>query len=228
MSTDRLTAERDRRVEGGSPSESTLTRAMGRLASWRIVVGSGALLALSAGLFFASSAPFSIPRVEAVCGAAPPDVRPYTGAAEVHAFLDACGPAGRAAYRNLQLADLVYPLVVGVFMASALALALRRLFPGRPAAVGLAAVALLGSGFDYLENAAAWGALAAFPDHSPSAHLLGPASAAKTATSWVAGCMLVLAVVALAVRGARARLPRTGPGPSATRTHRDRSPGIVG
>ena len=79
------------------------------LASWRVAAISGALFAVFAYLFFATSAPFSIPTVEEECGAAPLDVRPYSSAADVAQFLDQCGETGRQAYRNLQLADLFYP-----------------------------------------------------------------------------------------------------------------------
>ena len=92
---------------------------MSRLASWRIVILSGALFVACAGVLFASSAPFAVPTVRNACGAPPPDVRPYSSAADVNRFLDECGEAGRHAYRDLQLADLAYPAVFGLFMASA-------------------------------------------------------------------------------------------------------------
>ena len=191
-------------------SASSAGRVLARLASWRVVVVATTAWVVFAVVLFASSAPFSIPHVEAACGQAPPDVRAYTGPTEVHDFLEACGPIGREAYRNLQLADLVYPLVVGLALASALALALRHLFPRRPAIVVWSALPLLASGFDYLENLGAWSALAAYPSTSPIDALLGLASAAKTATSWLAGLTLVLALVALGVRAVRRRSSGAG------------------
>jgi hypothetical protein len=121
-------------------------------------------------------------------------------AAEVHGFLAACGPAGREAYSALEVADLFYPLVFAVFLASSLALVLRLLAPARRVLVGLVAVPFVASAFDYLENACAWLALAAWPRPGVADGLVGLFSAAKTAASWVAGSLLILALGALAVR----------------------------
>ena len=105
--------------------------ALERLAAWRVWIASTALFVPFAFVFFASSAPFAIPEVEAACGQAPPDMRFYSSGDDVVSFLDACGPAGRNAYQNMQLADLAYPAIVGLFLASSLALATKRLSPRR-------------------------------------------------------------------------------------------------
>lgn len=180
--------------------------ALARLGSRRVWLTVTAVYAVVAGLFFGSSAPFAIPQVEAVCGAPPPDVRFGAAAADVHAFLAGCGPTGRQAYLTLQLVDLVYPLLFALFLASSLALVLRGLAPGRPALLTLAALPFLASGFDYLENACAWLALAAYPSTARTDGLLVLASDAKTATSWAAGVLLLAAVVALLGRGAWRRI----------------------
>ncbi len=181
-------------------TQSALTRSMARLATWPVLVTSGILFVAFAGIFFTSSAPFAIPEVEAACGQPPLDVRFYSTSDEVHGFLEACGATGRTAYRNMQLADLLYPLVFGVFMASALAKTLRHRFPNRPAVVALAAIALAGSGFDYLENLFSWIALSNYPDSTASNSLLGLASAAKTSTFWLAGILLLTTIVSLPFR----------------------------
>ncbi len=186
-------------------------RLLGRLATVRVWVVSTVVYSAFAGVFFASSAPFSIPRVEEACGQAPPDLRFGPSAAEVHGFLDACGPVGREAYRALQLADLVYPTVFAVFLASSLALALRLLAPGRPRLLILAAIPFAAAAFDYLENVGAWLALTAYPLDGAADGLLGPASVAKTSTSWVAGGLLVAVLLALAVDRARRHLARPSP-----------------
>ena len=80
---------------------------------------------------------------------APPDVRFYTPGDEVTQFLTGCGEAGRDAYRDLQVADLFYPAVSGLFLASALALVLSRLSRPGSAVIALAALPFLGSAFDY-------------------------------------------------------------------------------
>ncbi|MGH1506466.1 MAG: hypothetical protein ACRBI6_23150 [Acidimicrobiales bacterium] len=170
-----------------------------RLASWRLWIASATLFVPFAFVFFASSAGFAIPEVEAACGQAPPDMRFYSSGDDVVAFLDACGPAGRDAYRSMQLADLVYPTLVGVFLASSLALVLRRLSV-RHSLRWIAAVPLLAAAFDYLENAFAWLAIASYPEAIATTELLGFASAAKTSLSWGASLSLLACLAALGVR----------------------------
>lgn len=181
---------------------------MDRLASWRVWSVSAVIFVLFAGVFFASSAPFAIPEVEAACGAAPLDVRFTSSATEVDRFLEACGPEGREAYQRMQVADLFYPSVFGVFVASSLALALSRLAPERPALLGLAALPLVASGFDYVENVFAWLALGAFPEPVATNSWLGVASAAKTTLSWLAGLLLLVSLGMIAVRAAHRRIDR--------------------
>lgn len=187
------------------PTVHLLARAIGHLASLRVWLASAIVFAVFAVAFFATPAPFAVRTVVSLCGQAPPDVRFTSSAAEVGAFLTGCGTAGRAAYRWMQVADLFYPLVFGLFMASSLALLISRLVPGRRSLLALAALPLVASAFDYLENACAWIALAAFPDTAPTTSLLGLASAAKTTTSWAAGILLLGALAALTVGTVRRR-----------------------
>jgi hypothetical protein len=95
--------------------------------------------------------------------------------------------------------------VFGVFLASGLALTLKRLVPQRPNVVALASIALVGSALDYLENVFAWIALTTYPNPTVANSLLGIASAAKTSVFWAAGLGLVVGVVALARRAVRQR-----------------------
>lgn len=184
-------------------------RLLDLLASWPVFAVSGVVLVVFAYVFFASSAPFSIPTVDEVCGAAPLDMRPYSSADDIAQFLDGCGAAGRDAYRSLQIADLFYPAVSGLFLASSLALTLERLFPRHPRMRGLAAIALLGTGLDYVENLFAWRAIAAYPGRAATNGLLGVASAAKTTTLWLAGVMLIAGIAVLVVRGLVRRIVST-------------------
>ncbi|MEO1065339.1 MAG: hypothetical protein AAFZ07_28315 [Actinomycetota bacterium] len=123
-------------------------------------------------------------------------------------FLSACGATGRSAYTNMQLADLAYPAVFGLFLATSLAVALRRLGIRGPVLVALAMLPMLGAAFDYLENVFAWRAIAAFPEPSGTDGLLGLASAAKTTTFWLAGLLLLAITVKLAIRTIHRRLRR--------------------
>ncbi len=196
----------------GGQRLSAVGQRLARLATWRFLLGVGVVFVAFAGALFMSSAPFSIAAVEEACGASPPDVRFFSTADEVDRFLDGCGSEGRNAYRNLQLADLAYPAVFGLFMASSLALVLRRLFPHRLELIGLSAIALVGSGFDYAENALAWVAWATFPDPASSSFLLGPASAGKNLAFWIAGAGLFAGLVVLSVRSAMDHLRRISGG----------------
>ena len=184
------------RVEGGSAITEQLTR----LNSWRLWIITAATFGLFAAVFFASPAPFAIPHVDTLCGQAPLDVRFTSSAADVDSFLESCGPAGRDAYRNMQIADLFYPAVFGLFMASSLAIIFRRLFADHQRAVIVAVIPLIGAGFDYVENIFAWSALQAFPDPAATNPLLGMASAAKTTTFWIAGALLLLGALGLGGR----------------------------
>ncbi len=185
-----------------------VTRAMARLAAVRVWGVVTAVYAAFAAVFFASGAGFSIPHVQQVCGQAPPDMRFTSTAAQVHGFLEACGPSGREAYRALQVADLLYPLVFALVLASSLALVLRLLAPTRRNLMALAAIPFLAAAFDYLENVGAWLALATWPEPGVADGLLGLFSAAKTVTSWVAGTLLLVSVAALAVSRGRALVTR--------------------
>ena len=80
-----------------------------------------------------------------------------------------------------------------------------RLSPRRPTGVWLASIPLVASLFDYLENIFAWFALARYPDSAPTDAVLGYASAAKTATSWASGILLLGLVAVLGVRLPRQR-----------------------
>jgi len=190
------------------PPPSFSAHAARRLSSWRWWVVSTTVFVAFAAVFFGTRAPFSVTTVESTCGQAPPDVRFSSSAAEVNDFLVACGAAGRSAYTNMQLADLVYPAVFGVFLATSLGVALRRLGAGGPAVVGLAMLPVLGTAFDYLENVFAWRALTAFPEPSATDGLLGVATAAKTTTFWLAGLLLVAVITMLGIRTIQRRVAR--------------------
>lgn len=182
---------------------------MTTLTQPRLWLAATTIFVIFAGVFFASSAPFSIPEVQAACGLQPPDMRFFTAADDVTNFLDQCGPAGRDSYRNMLLADLFYPAVVGLFLASSLAITLSRLRGRESEVVGLAALPLVASGFDYIENMFAWFALARYPSPAPTDVLLGYASAAKTITSWASGILLLGCLALLGAGAIRRKLRPT-------------------
>ena len=197
------TPPRSTSAPGGRPIVRHLAGATSRLASLRLWVVNAVVFAVFAVVFFGTAAPFAVGRVEALCRQAPPDVRFTSSADAVMGFLTACGPAGRDAYRLLQVADLLYPTVFGMFLATSMALVISRLAPTRRALLGLAVLPLAGSAFDYLENICAWLALTAYPDPARAGSLLGLASAAKTLTFWTSGAVLLAALGMLVIARAR-------------------------
>jgi hypothetical protein len=187
-----------RHQEAPAPSAG-LAGWMRLLATWRVWLPLAIGYAGFAAVFFATRAPFAVAQVQAMCGQPAPDMRFTSSAAEIHTFLHDCGVAGRDAYRALQLADLVYPLLFAVFLASSLAMVLTRLARDRPSLAVLAALPLLAGAFDYLENACAWAALTTFPEPAATDGLLGLATAAKSVTSWFVGLLLLALLAALGV-----------------------------
>jgi len=177
----------------------------GRLVHRGLLIGSGALWLGLAVVLFAWSGRFSLAAVAAACGVPAPDVAFAPAAAETTAFVEACGESGLAAYRDLQVVDLLYPAAGALFLMVVLAFLLRRLMPG----VGWLAFLPLGAALgDYLENVAAWALITVGPVGAPwAASILQAGSAVKVVLSWaswllVSGLLVALAVRAVSTRGA--------------------------
>ena len=96
----------------------------------------------------------SLPRLEALSGHTPFDMRPLGYSPdEARALLAALGEEGRAFSLRCQLAlDTIYPALMALTLAGLFRLAGRGLALERAAAAGLAA-SWLAAGFDYAENA---------------------------------------------------------------------------
>lgn len=131
---------------------------MRRILFWAVI--------LATGVVYLTMVLWSLPEIARQAGGIPPfDMRP-TGysAEEARAFLSALGDEGRAFYRDVQhWLDLAFP---GLFALS-LILGFLKLAP-RPLALVLSAVAIASAGFDWSENAAVAGLLAA-PDPTDAA-----------------------------------------------------------
>ena len=197
-----------------------LAKATDKLARWRVFWSSGLILGLFALVFFGSAAPFAVGRVAHLCGQSPPDVRVFSSAAEVHGFLMECGPTGRAAYRNMQIADLVYPAIVGIALSSALALLIKHTPRLARRWMAVAALPVLGGLFDYLENLTAWVALARYPSVSWTDGILGIASAAKQAAFWTGGTLLLVFGLAALARASIGLTRRPSNGEPIQRQHK--------
>ncbi len=173
------------------------------LADRRLLAGFGLVWLVLAGVLFAWRGRFSLAAVEQACGLSAPDVRFAPSAADTQAFVAGCGADGLAAYRDLQLIDLVYPAAGALVLVVALALILVRVAPH---VAWLALVPLVAAIGDYLENAAAWALLGAGgSDRGWAAQVLQVGSAVKVVGSWVSWLMLSSLVVALLVRAVARR-----------------------
>ncbi len=97
--------------------------------------------------------PFGTAQVQAVSGGAGiiDTLVNYTPE-QVYAVFEAQGPAGRAAYRTMLLADLGFPLFYASFMAVGLNLLLRSLFSRQAGLRYAVLLPLLGGVFDWAEN----------------------------------------------------------------------------
>ncbi len=119
------------------------------------------LLVAAMAVIYIVMVAWSLPYLKMLGGSPAFDLRPggYTFT-EARDFIAALGSEGRASYLNVQhRLDLVYPALLG----AVLVIALVKLGPPR---IGwlLAAVAIAGSVFDYLENHAVSAMLRAGPD----------------------------------------------------------------
>lgn len=178
---------------GGLGPGDVIDRGIARLGTRPVWLGVVTAYGIFAWVFLGSSAPFAVPAVAAACGQVPLDVRFTSSAADVTAFLATCGTEGLAAYRAMETVDLVYPLVSALALAATLAFTLRG--AGHRLRRWLPLVPFIVAALDYLENACAWLALAAFPTTSPTDSLLGVATAAKT-VAFTGTVTLVVTVVA--------------------------------
>lgn len=184
-----------------------LATRMARLARRRTLLISGVVTVPLAIVLFASSGTSSLAAVADRCGAPAPDVRFTTSPEGIQSFLAGCGAAGRSAYRDLQLLDLLYPAAFGLFLATAMALLVPLAWRGgSPRWRAVAAIPLLGAAFDYVENAAAWTLLVRYPEPATwVARILGTASAAKQTTMWASALLVLAGLGGAAVERARQR-----------------------
>jgi hypothetical protein len=151
--------------------------------------------------------PGLVGRVRERCGGlAALDVRGYWSMQDAQSLVRACGAGGRDAYVDLQLADLVYPAIVGTALLLVSAALLHRYGPWT---WPLLLPALATTALDYGENAAAWTLLVRWPQvDAMVASIGGPVSAVKQALGFVAfGVVLVLLTLA-AARQVQSRVRR--------------------
>jgi hypothetical protein len=157
--------------------------------------------------------PGLVAAVSRSCGLPPFDVRGFWDAADARAMVNTCGVTGRAAYVQLQVADLVYPVALGWLLLVASALLLRR-FGGRtwPVLLPIVVMTIL----DYTENVGIWILLIQWPQVNVEiADLAGVATAVKRVFGFIAfSTPLILGVIHLIHRGLWRRSTGSGQGQS--------------
>ncbi len=111
-------------------------------------------------------------------GVAQPDTSLFYTPAALYAMAAAFGAAGRQAYIQARFTfDLVWPLVYGFFLVTAISWLAGRAFrpdAGRPLGRRLNLVPILGVAFDYLENITTSLVMARYPAQTPVVDVLAP------------------------------------------------------
>ena len=138
-------------------------------------------------------------------GLAVPDVQPFYTGAELYALLERYGPAGRRAFLEFSLYDLLYPFVAYGLAALALAALTRSLVAAQPRWGWIVWLPLVGLVVELLEQAGFLGALALFPTRSD---LLGSALPVLTRLKFLVITALGILLVALGLLRTLAALRR--------------------
>jgi hypothetical protein len=149
--------------------------------------------------------PGLVGRVRERCeGLAALDVRRFWGTQDAQSLVRACGPGGRDAYIDLQLADILYPAIVGTALLLGSAALLHR-YGSRMWPLLLPPIAT--TVLDYAENAAIWTLLVRWPRVDAAvASIGGPRERCEAGTR--------LRCVRCGARAARPRCSAPDPVPS--------------
>lgn len=180
-------------------------------SGWRSLAVISTAWASLAAVLFVWSGRFSLAAVERACGAPAPDVRTAPSVSDVHAFLAGCGLDGLAAYRDLQVVDLVYPAVNAALLILVLSLLSQRL---RLSLAWLFVLPIAAAVGDYVENLAAWAMLGREPGQASWADALFlVGSAVKVLATWSAWLTVTILLAWVGVRWVRERAEgrRVGP-----------------
>lgn len=171
---------------------------MKRLSSWlhKISTGWVTLLALVIYLIFSATVlPAQSSKAEAISGGSgAPDLSFFYSPADLYRWAEAYGVDGRQAFVQARWTfDLVYPLVYGLFLVTAISWLFRRGFPAGSKWQLANLTPVLAVVFDFLENSAASIVMLRFPAQTPVVDFLSPIF---TSLKWifVAGSILSVLV----------------------------------
>lgn len=170
-------------------------------------------VALAAVVVFALFMVFVLPQqaLDAAASsgnAGSPDTSLWYTPAELYRMAEVYGAAGRRAYIRARFTfDLVWPLVYGAFLATAISWLNRAAFPAESLGRLANLVPALGVVLDFLENISTSLVMARYPRRTPGVDLLAPVF---TLTKWlfVGGSFVLLVAVAAAALWRRVRRSR--------------------
>ena len=129
-------------------------------------------------------------------GLGPIDLTFGLSPAQTYDYLTAYGPDGRSTYVIIELtADLLFPIVYGLFFSLAVALLYQRAFPADSPMQRLALAPLAGTLLDYLENIGIITMLLSYP---ADLSVVAAITAVFTIGKWL---MLIVSLVLLIIGG---------------------------
>lgn len=183
-------------------------RTASRQVDRRLLAAAGVWWLGMYALLFVWQGRFSLHTVSVACGWPAPDTRFAPSPRQTELFLTGCGAQGLRAYRDLQIADLFYPVSTALLLVLTLTYLRSHV---TPRAAWLTYLPILAAAGDYLENVCAWVLIAAAPPRpSWATHVLQIGSVVKFVASWLAW----VAVIALLVMWVARRLrPATSASP---------------
>lgn len=117
------------------------------------------------GIFFYADVPFGLSAMRQYAGEVKIlDTLTFYDVAQAYALLDSLGPQGRAIYARILTMDMLYPAVLGAFVAVVLAFMLQKILPAKSYWYWLSLLPIANAVLDYGENAMTWLLLGNYPN----------------------------------------------------------------
>jgi hypothetical protein len=196
-----------------SPTASGFPRRLEALASGPLLVVLLVVYLPFYGLYFRSDLPFSLPYAKAACQGLPVlDTRWGYSPDVAYRYLTACGAAGRAAVRNQQLADVLYPVLYSLVLSGVMLLVLKHWAPRATALSLVVLVPLATWALDYMENAGVWTLLLTFPTRLDGLiRVMSVVTVVKQALGFVSVALTGILLVAFLIHRASMRWVKLKP-----------------
>ena len=180
-----------------------------KFSQWLLKISTGPLVLACLVLFLVFSAlvlPDQLAKAEVYSSdVGSPDLSLYYTAADLYRMAEAYGPTGRTAYIRARFTfDLVFPLVYGAFLVTAISFLVKKASLGWQTWGQMNLLPIAGVVFDFLENGSAAIVMARYPQFTAVLdHLAGVFTLIKwlfNAASYVALVILVIIVLVRRLR----------------------------